>query len=497
MAQSPAAVLDPLEARLHEVRARMGRLSFEQFVSKRPQPGRAELEAEEAAILRDPRVEEAIARPVADPLLARRLDLWRRAGLQAMVSGDPEIMAVRRELADELVAARYEVAGRTLDLGAVRDLLRKEPDPEVRRRAWLAVGPLSRALAGRLRRLMHLRNDRARQRGYRGYADLALDLQGLSRATVEAVLLQLRDATDEALTGLLGGSTAAPWDVSYLLEGRAAPPPGLFPRSKMLARLYAWARRHGMEPADTGIAVHFVDIPYNGLSMAIDPPRDVRVLLNPGDGHLYYKLLWHEYGHALHATFNAQATEMLRREPSIWNEAMAESLAFFTLEPAWVQACGATAAEAEDVIAAGLGAWLIWLRTRSAYALFEYRAYDDPAGDLDGLYASMEARFLHCSVDPSPRWAANAWFTNYPVYWQNYVLADAIAAQIHGAMRAQLGRVEGNPEAIAFLRERCWASGASVEWSDKLAAATGRGLDAADLIRRVTAPAGMIGEEGG
>ncbi len=485
------ALLDGREAHLHDIRAALGRLQFQQYAEKRPQPDMAALEAEQAALQRDPAVAEAVAqwqgRDPGDPLLARRVELWAASLRKAAVDGDPEVLRLRRELADDLVAARYDVGGRVVELGAVRDALRKEPDPEARRHAWLSLGPLSRSLDARLRALMRLRNARARAVGAAGYVELALGHSGLARPHVETTLRRLCEATDETFTRLLGGRRVAPWDVGYLLEGQAAPPADRFPRADMLPRLHAWARQHGLDPERSGISIHFIDIPYNGLSMPIDPPRDVRVLLNPGDGHLYYKLLWHEYGHALHATGNRQTTAVLRQEPPVFNEAMAESLAFFTLEPDWVAAFGATATEAEATIRAGLGAWLLWLRTRSAHALFEYRAYDDPGGDLDGWYAEAESRYLGCDHDPAPRWAANAWFTSYPVYWQNYVLADVAAAQIHAAMRARLGRVNGNPEAIAFLREQFWAPGGSVDWQVKVERATGRPLDAGDLIARLGA----------
>jgi hypothetical protein len=479
-------LLDHQEARLHEIRTALGRLQFQQYEERRPQPGMPELEAQQAAIQRDPATAEAVAEwhglDAGDPLLNRRVELWSRTIRRAKVEGDAEILRLRRELANDLVAARYNVGGREMDLGGVRDALRKEPAAERRRLAWLSFGPLSQRLDGRLRQLMHLRNSRAREAGYGGYVDLALSQAGLERDPVEAILRRLCAATDATFGRLLDGHRVAPWDVGYLLEGQAAPPADLFPRSEMLPRLDAWALAHGLAGERSGISVHFIDIPYNGLTMAIDPPRDVRVLLNPGDGHLYYKLLWHEYGHALHATGNAQPSHVLRQEPAVFNEAMAESLAFFTLDPEWVTSLGA---DPEVILRANLGAWLLWLRTRSAHALFEYAAYDDPDADLDAAYAAVEARYLGARQDPAPRWAANAWFTSYPVYWQNYVLGDVVAAQIHGAMRAQLGRVNGNPESIAFLREHFWAPGGSVDWQEKLRRATGRPIDPEDLISRL------------
>lgn len=120
--------LDDREAQLHQIRVAHGKLQFAQYESKRPQPGMAELEAKQAALQRDPALAAACMQwqgRAADPLLARRVELWSQSIRRAQVDGDADILRLRRELANDLVAARYDIGGREVELGIVRDTLRK------------------------------------------------------------------------------------------------------------------------------------------------------------------------------------------------------------------------------------------------------------------------------------------------------------------------------------------------------------------------------------
>jgi oligoendopeptidase F len=226
-----------------------------------------------------------------------------------------------------------------------------------------------------------------------------------------------------------------------------------------------------------------MDIPYNGLCMTMHS-RDIRILGNPADGHNYYKTGFHELGHAMHAAHSAPGSYILRREPSVFSEGMAEMLGYTVDDPAWLSHMGLDMKEVAGAGAQSMGPWFAYLRQRSAHALFEYEAYANPDADLDAINANIEAELLGCAVDASPRWAAepNAWYSRYPVYWQNYVLADVIASQIHHDLRRRFGSVWRNQQAIAHIQEHYWAPGGALDWQEKLRSGTGEGLNTRALV---------------
>jgi hypothetical protein len=468
-------------------------LTFTQYETKKRPPEMAEVEAAQAAIMTDPGYQELVSRwagRVEEPLLARRLVVWQRAFQGARVSARPEIRALVNEIADAIVAFRYQVQGDELDLGAVRHILRVERNRERRRAAWLSFAPLSRMLADRTRELFKLRNAAAREEGFETYAHMQIAAQGLELEQVKAILEELSTASDPAYRSILaagaerhGLGEVQPWDIKFLLDGEGGLPKHYFPRSGILGRLEEWGRVHGVDLDELGIKVYFMDIPYNGLCMGISR-RDIRILGNPSDGHNYYKTSFHELGHALHAAYSDPGSYILRREPSVFNEGMAEMIGYTVNDPAWLAHVGLSP---EEIAVAGreaMGPWFAYLRQRTAHALFEYQAYANPDGDLDAINAEVEARVLGCALDATPRWASepNAWYSRYPVYWQNYVLADVIASQIHNDLRRRFGSVWGSREAVAYMRETYWAPGGAVEWATKLARGTGSALSTRALV---------------
>jgi len=485
--------LDTLELELEERSSHLSLLVFEQYETRKRPQGLAEAEAAQALLLSDPRYQEFVARwigKVADPLLERRLLLWERAFQGARVSARADVRELVNEISDTIVAFRYQIQGEEYDLGAVRHILRTERDRERRRQAWLAFAPLSERLDRKTRDLFRLRNEAARAEGFETYAHMQIAAQGLALDQVKGILTELAERSNLAYRRILeagaernGLEQVQPWDTKFLLDGEGGLPKAFFPRSGIEGRLAEWAEIHGVDLNELGISIHFMDIPYNGLCMTLGR-RDIRILGNPADGHNYYKTSFHELGHALHSAYSDPGSYILRREPSVFSESMAEMMGYLVNDPSWLAHVGLSEEQIRSAGQEAMGPWFAYLRQRSAHALFEYEAYANPDGDLDRINAEVEGHMLGCTVDATPRWASepNAWYSRYPVYWQNYVLADVVASQIHRDLRRRFGSVWGSREAVAFMREMYWAPGGSVEWQEKVSRATGEGLGTAALV---------------
>ena len=485
--------LNRLEDQLQQMQATLSEMAFTQYQTKRRPAGMAEAEAAQAAVMTNPDYHGVVAQwvgRVSEPLLARRLHLFDQAFRGARVSAHAEVRALVNEISDTIVGTRYDVQGQELDLGGVRHVLRTEPNRDRRRAAWLSFAPLSRSLAGRTRELFQLRNRLARAEGHETYVHMQLDAQGLGLAQVKAILEELTTASQPAYQALLEEGAqrnrlgqVQPWDVKFLLDGEGGLPIRYFPRSGIPGRIKEWASDHGFSLEELGISIHLIDIPYNGLCVSVGP-RDIRILGNLADGHNYYKTGLHELGHALHSAFNGAPTYMCRREPSVFGEAMAELIGYTVQDPGWLAHMGLSPSEVASAGATGMGPWFAYLRQRTAHALLEYEAYANPDADLDMINAGIEAQVLGCAMDESPRWAAepNAWYSRYPVYWQNYVLADVIASQIHHDLRRRFGSVWRNPAAVEHIHRHYWAPGGTVDWQQKLVNGTGAPLGTRALV---------------
>ncbi len=484
--------LDQVEASLEKLGNQMSELSFQKYLDKKPNTKIAELDRERAAIVLSPELRaliEAWRGKVADPALARRVEVWRNSLVGNQVTALEEISTLTRELNDKIVAHKYLLGGERVDLGTIRNVIRQNHDRELRRQAWLAYAELSQQLEADLLRLVKLRNAAAQKLGYGNYVDMILDLNDMTTAEVEGILNELTTATEDSYRKVLhegaerlGIEQIEPWDVQICLESKEGVPSHLFPKSGIKQALRDWAATMGQDIDALGIEPVFVDIPYNGLCMTLNR-HAIRILGNPQDGYGYYTTMFHELGHALHSALNEQEQMILRRDSSIFTEGIAEIFGYVPRNPGWLKTRGLSDELVSTARQSTVGPQFHYIRQRTAYCLFEYEMYRNPDQDLDTLMAKTEARILGTEVNASPRWASNAWYVSYPVYWQNYVLADVVASQVHHHLEANFGPLYNTQASFDFVRQNYIAPGASTPWLEKIASATGQPLNAKALIK--------------
>lgn len=485
--------LNEIEARLEKIGQESGALSFDRFVDKQPKPRLIELEKERSAIVLDPVLHEVIntwAERITDPVLSRRIELWQNTLLGAKVTARPDVLKLTRELGDKIIAHKYNVNGELIDIGALRGILRANPSQAVRQAAFESQAELSQKLEKGLLELISIRNLAAQEAGFANYVDLCIHLGGMSTDQVESILRELTTATDSTYLALiqhgaeqLGIPSIEPWDVQYILEQSGQTDKSKFPVDKINESLEAYVQSMGHASLESlNITPCVVDIPYNGLCMGITR-KDIRILFNPRDGFAYYKTAFHELGHALHSSLNAQEHLGMRRESGIFTEGIAEMFGYIPQHADFLRSMGLSEEEINGARQALLGPLFHYLRQRTAYCLFEHAMYKNSAQDLDALLGRVESEILGCNFNASPRWASNAWYVNYPVYWHNYVLADVIASQVHEHLRQSIGDLYSSKAAFDYCISTYIAPGASVPWLEKIAKGTGYELQAKALIQ--------------
>lgn len=499
-------ILDAFEARLDALNTAYGEAQWRKYLARATAGEIDALEAERSALLLDEAlfafVQERSHRAEADhdPMLARRLTLLHRALLEGRVSAPREIYELRTRIDRHTIAFKPIVAEQALSRAGQREMLRKDPDRAHRKAAWLAFGPLAATVEKDVLELMRRRNRIAQSLGYDDYPALALALVGLDRPTVDDLFAEIARATEAPYRAFLSQAAAAlraaqlcPWDLAFAVERLAALPDAAFPKHDLVAVSVALAEGLGLAHAARAVRLDFVDIPYAGLCFGIHPPDDVRILANPRDGHADYAMMFHEFGHALHARHLDTPSPILRDEPGPFNESQACTLQRFAADPDWLVTRPGLD---EAAISAYRRGWsqtmLVRLRTLIAQATFEYAAYTVLARptlhpksgepDLAPLYRQTMERYSLISWATFPGWADNPFWTSYPIYLQNYVVAEAVASQTHAELRRLFPALVGQPAVGTWLAEQYWLPAATIEWIDKVEYATGGRLSAQALI---------------
>jgi Zn-dependent M32 family carboxypeptidase len=79
-------------------------------------------------------------------------------------------------------------------------------------------------------------------------------------------------------------------------------------------------------------------------------------------------------------------------------------------------------------------------------------------------------------------------FATGPLYYQSYLYANMIAAQLRSAMRSTFGveDLSREPRVAAWFTTNIFAEGASVPWKDKILRATGKPLTVDALVAYLT-----------
>ena len=356
-----------------------------------------------------------------------------------------------------------------------------------------------------LRRLIALRNRHARRLGYRDYVDLVLRAQEIDQAWLGNILETLARHSLPVYANLigrlrdgLGVRALTPWDLQFAMRQGFNLPDAYFPADRALERLAATAGALGFDVARLPIRTVVRDIPFGGYNVAVRIPTDTRFLVNPSEGHAFYTTTFHEYGHSLQAVFTSVQWPILKEyewvlgaHTAAYSEGMAEVMGEFARRPDWLRATAGVPDEEvaryrRELIPAQSAARLFELLCNMRV---ELAAYAEDGADMAARERELTAqlRLLEFPAEEPPLWEANTWYTTYPVYWQNYILASVIAAQVHEAITEQFGEEASSNAAVAeFLRERFYAAGNALSWWERLRLGTGRELEPWGFLRRLS-----------
>ncbi|HEU0016193.1 MAG TPA: M2 family metallopeptidase [Longimicrobium sp.] len=451
---------------------------------------------------------------VGDPLLHRQLVLIGHEHARNQLPRDTIEDLVRRatELERTFYDFRAELEGERVTNNRILDVLAAERDSAVRRRAWEASKQIGAEVAEPLRGLVRARNAAARSLGFRDAYAMDLHLQEIDEGTLFRTLDEFRDLSD----GPFRRFRAA-------LDAELSTRFGVRPEE---LRPWHWEDPFAQEAPATGsvdldaffadvdavpVAAEFfrgIGLPVDGLlarsdlyeregkdqhafCQDMDRAGDVRILCNLRPNAKWMGTLLHELGHAVYDAYLPRSLPFLLRQPAhvLTTEAVAMYMGRLTRDPAWLREVMGAAVDNADAAAiraqlrAGM---LVATRWMLVMAYFERELYRDPdRADLGRVWWDLVER-LQMIRRPEGRegaadWAAKPHLSLSPVYYHNYLLGELMASQMSAAIRREAGlpadrSIAGSTRAGAFLRDRVFAPGASVDWNGLLVHATGEPL---------------------
>ena len=454
-----------------------------------------------------------------DPVVGRQLDLLHGMMLSRQIPDALRARIVDLESAVDVRFSRHRgvVGGAEVDDNEIKRILRQSDDRAERREAWEASKTVGASVADDVRELARLRNEAARELGYRDWFALSLSIDELDerkliatladadRATAEP-FARWKSALDERLARRFGcpASELRPWHYAdpFFQE---TPAEGAVDLDPLFAGkdIVALSRRtfEGMgldvkEILDRSDLFPRAGKCQHAFCIDVDQSGDVRVLANVVDNHDWADTMLHELGHAVYDLgFRDDLPWFLRNTHLVATEASALLFGALAGSREWLERVlglsEGEGAELEERLRAARAAELIlftrWVLVMNA---FERALYADPDSDLDSIWWRLVARYQLVTppdARSAPDWAAKIHVAVAPVYYHTYLYGAIVALQLKHALDAAVGGMVDRPEAGVLLQKKLFAPGQSIRWDCLVEEGSGSPLSVESLAREVSA----------
>lgn len=522
----PHRLVSDLETRLSAVEIEFHRAYWDSQIdaTEAHERRRAELELELRRLKGDPvalaAVNSALDDQIHDPILRRQLEVLRLSltGNQMAEEQRARLVELSSAVEGDFASFRPEVDGRRVNDNDILEILRDSNDEELRRRAWQASKEIGPHVAGRVREIVRVRNQAARDLGYGDYYLMSLELQELDPEWLFGLLDELEQLTEDSYRSWkseLDANLQRRFDVTDLKPWHYADP--FFQQLPVDGRVdldHLFKDRDAIELARTTFGGWSIDIepvldrsdlyPREGKcqhAFCLDVDRsgqDVRILANVVPGERWTEVVLHESGHAAYdVAIEPSLPYAIRRAAHTFvTEAIAILSGRLVRDPEWLVNIArldrASVANVEEQLRRATASQsLLFARWGLVMSYFERDLYADPEIDLDARWFELVERFQLVAPPPAGvvkegAWASKIHLAVAPVYYHNYLLGEMLASQLRATIERECGGFVGERSAGAFLVDRVFRSGSLLRWDSLIEEATGRTLSAADFARDVS-----------
>ncbi|MBI4810732.1 MAG: hypothetical protein HY800_04695 [Ignavibacteriales bacterium] len=440
---------------------------------------------------------------LADKLLARRLELWYRAFIGGMIEFDPEIIKFQNTLRQQISNIKYNYGGVSISASEFSSKLRNEKNSKRRKKLWETGIKHHQILVPELLNIITLRNIKAQAVGFANYYSLTLYLQAID----EKWLLKTLNSTEELscreyvkiLTSTkkkLRQRELDPWDVEFISKDIPILPNKYFPADSMRNILHRFEKGIGFNIDILGINEYIKEDAYTTACLNIKIPTDIRMLLSPTSGMHSYKKVFHDYGHALRGKLANVDFPILKcygcvlgsYNPS-FDDGTAKTHALFLDDSLWLtKFTGVKSKEFKQYITRRNANAIVQLRRSLKPLYIEYELYRNPSASVDSLEREVFKRIFNSTIDEKiPQvFELVPQYISEPCTFQNHILSEMIAAQLHEALASKFGDEKiSNPEISQWLTDNLYLTGETTEWYERIRNATGKSLEPGALLRKL------------
>jgi peptidyl-dipeptidase A len=457
---------------------------------------------------------------IKDELKARELDLLYLSflGMQVDTAKLNEMTKEQTAISEKYNNFRAKVGNKEYTDNEVEDILKTSKDSKMLQDAWIAHKKIGPVVAQDIIKLVKLRNEVAKELGYKNYHDMSLRLNEQDPEVISKLFDELDNLTKDAFVKekakmdeiLAAGCKIKPADLMpWHYQNRffqEAPKiynidlDVYYKGQDIMKNTEAYYKGLGMPMDDLAAKSDLYEKPgkcQHAFMIDIDrDSRDIRVLCNVKPSREWQETTLHEFGHALYEKYlDASLPWMLKQPAHIFTtEAIAMMFGRFASNPQWMHdMLGVSAADQAKITDATNKTLrlteLVFSRWSQVMYRFEKGMYENPDQDLNKLWWDLVEKYQMIKKPAGrnePDWASKIHIATSPCYYHNYHLGELFASQLYFTIADKVLHTQNTknlswvnkPEVGKFLIDNVFSVGSKYYWDDMIEKATGEKLTA-------------------
>ena len=456
---------------------------------------------------------------IQDEILSRQLTKIYNAYASSQIDEKKleEMIRLQNETEKKFSTFRAEVNGKKITDNDVENTLKTSTDTKLLETTWSASKVVGEVINDDLIKLVKLRNEAARELGYKNFHQMSLQLSEQDPQEIENLLNELDDLTRDTFAKLKD-------DIDTHLAKKYD-----LPKEKLMP--WHYENRFFQEAPK----IYHVDLDsyykdkdivaltksyYDGLGLPIDnlvsksdlfekegkyqhayctninKGEDVRVVCNVKPNYNWMGTMLHEFGHAVY-DYNIDSTlPWALREPAntFTTEAIAMLFGRMASNGQWlVDMVGISKAEKDKIADESFKSLRLEQLTFSRWVQVVYRfekaMYENPDADLNKLWWDLVEKYQLLKRPEGrdkPDYASKIHIALYPAYYHNYLMGELLASQLYAHIVKNVLHSDdlknqsfaNKPEVGKYLLEKVFKPGTRFYWNDMIEKATGEKLTA-------------------
>ncbi|MEJ5286524.1 MAG: M2 family metallopeptidase [Bacteroidota bacterium] len=455
---------------------------------------------------------------IDDPIKKRRIEVLYLTflGKQVDTAKLNQITKLQSEIENKYSSYRTNYKNKKLSDNDVEEILKTSTNSKELKEVWESQKQIGRLVAEDILKLVKLRNEVARQLGFKNYHDMSLRLSEQDPAEIEKLFDELDNLTrdafkkekqlmDEVLAKRykIKPEELMPWHYQNRFFQEA---PKIYDvdvdkyyQDKDIVKLAKDYYASIGLPIDDIIARSDLYERENknqhAFCINIDrDAKDIRILCNIKPNARWMETTLHENGHALYEKYLDEKLPWDLKTPAhiFTTEAIAMLFGRFATNPQWMLDMNCISQDEANKIKDEVRKTLrlqqlVFSRWSQVMFRFEKSMYENPDQDLNKLWWDLVEKYQLLKKPEGrnePDWATKIHIATSPCYYHNYLLGELLASQLYNYIVTNV--LKGNPgqdysfynkkEVGKYLIDNVFSPGAKYFWNDMIEKATGEKL---------------------